>query len=91
MATQMIYSNTVTENRHEYIGASDIGVIMGVGLFKTPFELWCEKTQKINPEEKFTEEQKEIMEMGNLLEDVIAQKYAKKHIKTLLERDFQAE
>ena len=51
MATQMIYSNNVTENRHEYIGASDIGVIMGVGLFKTPFELWCEKTQKINPEE----------------------------------------
>ena len=79
MATQMIYSNDVKENRHEYIGASDIGVIMGVGLFKTPFQLWCEKTQRINPEESFTEEQKERMDMGNMLEDVIAQKYAKKH------------
>lgn len=76
MAT-MNYSNDVTKNRHEYIGASDIGVIMGVGLFKTPFELWCEKTQKIKPE--ISKKQQEIMDMGNLLEDVIAQKYASEH------------
>lgn len=73
------FSNNVTENRHEYIGASDIGVIMGAGLWKTPFELWCEKTQKIDPSKKFTKQQQEIMDMGNLLEEVIAQKYASEH------------
>ena len=79
MVAQLVFSNNVTENRHEYIGASEIGIIMGVGLFKTPFQLWCEKTQKINPEENISTEQEERMLMGTMLEDVIAQHYAKKH------------
>ena len=60
------FSNNVTENRHEYIGASDIGVIMGAGLWKTPFELWCEKTQKIDPSKKFTKQQQEIMPLSQI-------------------------
>jgi len=79
MATQVVFSNNVTENRHEFIGASEIGIIMGVGLFKTPFQLWCEKTQKIKPDENISPEQEERMLMGVMLEDVIAQRYAKKH------------
>lgn len=77
MATQTIIShNDVETNRHEYIGASDIGTIMGVNPFKTPFELWCEKTQKIKPKNL---DDNDSVRMGKVLEEFVAQEYAYRH------------
>lgn len=73
MAVQTISHNDVETDRHTYIGASDIGVIMGVSPFKTPFELWCEKTQKIKPENL---DEKDSVRMGKVLEEFVAQEYA---------------
>lgn len=73
MAQQTISHNDVETERHTYIGASDIGVIMGVSPFKTPFELWCEKTQKIKPENI---DEKDSVRMGKVLEEFVAQEYA---------------
>lgn len=73
MATQTISHNDVETDRHTYIGASDIGIIMGVSPFKTPFELWCEKTQKIKPENL---DEKDSVRMGKVLEEFVAQEYA---------------
>lgn len=54
------------------IGGSDIGVIVGVNKYKTPIELWLEKTGQAKPQ---IENPK--MHWGNVLEDVIAQEYAR--------------
>lgn len=71
--TEKISHNDVVTDRHTYIGSSDIGVIMGVSPFKTPFELWCEKTQKIQPENL---DEKDSVRMGKILEEFVAQEYA---------------
>ena len=73
MSVQTISHNDVETDRHLYVGASDIGVIMGVSPFKTPFELWCEKTQKIKPENL---DEKDSVRMGKVLEEFVAQEYA---------------
>jgi len=39
------------ENRKGYIGGSDIGTIMGVNQWKSPYTLWAEKTGLIEPED----------------------------------------
>lgn len=39
------------ENRNGYIGGSDIGTIMGVNQWKSPYTLWAEKTGLIEPED----------------------------------------
>lgn len=73
MAVNTISHNDVETDRHTYIGASDIGVIMGVNPFKTPFELWCEKTQKISPKKL---DENDSVRMGKVLEEFVAQEYA---------------
>lgn len=72
-AVQTISHNDVETDRHTYIGASDIGAIMGVSPFKTPFELWCEKTQKVKPENL---DKNDNVRMGKVLEEFVAQEYA---------------
>lgn len=57
------------------IGASECGVVLGIDPYKTPYELWLEKTGKILPED--LSEQPQII-MGNLLEPVIAERYSQK-------------
>lgn len=74
MATQQISHKDVRTERHTYIGASDIGVIMGVSPFKTPFQLWCEKTQRVQLPD--LEKTNESVRMGIVLEEFIAQEYA---------------
>ena len=36
----------VKENRHLYIGGSDIAKVMGLSRWGTPLSLWAEKTGK---------------------------------------------
>lgn len=46
----MFLENT-KRDRSNYIGGSDIAVILGESPYKTPYELWLEKTGKIEPED----------------------------------------
>ena len=60
--------------RRQGIGGSDIAAILGLSPYKTPFQLWQEKTGRFEP--SFGPEQEERMHWGNVLEDVVARHYA---------------
>lgn len=52
------------------IGSSDVGTILGVNPFDTPFQLWLRKTGKAKPkEENFA------MRLGHILEPAVAELY----------------
>ena len=55
------------------IGGSDVAAIFGISPWKTPLDLWLEKSGKLMPDESENMWQKE---MGHLLEPVVAQMYA---------------
>ena len=59
--------------RKKGIGGSDVSVIMGVNPYKTPFELWTEKTGRVAP--KKVDNAK--VHWGNILESVVADEYTK--------------
>lgn len=56
------------------IGGSDLAALMGLSPYKTPFQLWQEKTGRFEPD--FSPEQEERMHWGTVLEDVVARHYA---------------
>lgn len=57
-----------------YLGGTDIAAICGLSTYKTPYEVWLEKTGQA-PEETLTEEQEELFYWGHALEDPIATKW----------------
>lgn len=57
--------------RKNGIGGSDIGIILGLNPYKDIYELYIDKTEDL-PEDELSPS----LEWGNLLEDVIASKYA---------------
>jgi len=63
------------ENRSKFIGGSDIAAVMGVSRWKTPLQLWAEKTGAVQPEDL---SDKEYVELGSELEDFIAKHFEKK-------------
>lgn len=65
----------VTQNRHEYIGGSDIAAIMGMSRWKTPLKLWTEKTQKLPAPDLSNVE---AVEMGTRLEQFVADLFSVK-------------
>lgn len=58
--------------RGKGIGSSDVGIIVGVSPFKTPYQLWQLKLGLAKPDEET-----EATIMGHLLEDAVAQRWAK--------------
>ena len=65
----MMATKDVKENRHLYIGGSDIAKVMGLSRWGTPLSLWAEKTGKIPPKDLSNVE---AVELGNDLEDFVA-------------------
>lgn len=63
------------ENRRDYIGGSDIGTIMGVNPWKSPYTLWAEKTGLIEPEDI---SDIEAVWWGTHLEDLVAERFTMK-------------
>lgn len=51
--------------RQNHLGGTDLPVILGIDPYKSPYELWLEKTGKVEPEEKSTAAQL----AGHILED----------------------
>ena len=62
------------ENRNSGIGGTDISVLLGLNPWKTPFQLWQEKTGRLIEEP--VPEARERMYWGTVLEDVVARHYS---------------
>ena len=56
------------------IGGSDVGAILGVNKYKTPFEVYLEKTEPITE----VKEQSESAYFGDIFEDVVAKEFEKR-------------
>jgi putative phage-type endonuclease len=63
------------EDRKNYIGGSDVGVIMGVNPYKSAFTLWSEKVGIIEPEKI---DDKEAVWWGRMTEELIAKRFCEK-------------
>ena len=61
--------------RHEGLGASDTPIIMGYSTYKTPYELYLEKTGAITADDEVTEQQY----WGNALEPAIIKRFAQEN------------
>jgi len=61
--------------RHEGLGASDTAIIMGYSSFKTPYQLYLEKTGILSTEQELTEAQY----WGNALEPLIIKRFAEEN------------
>ncbi len=60
--------------RRKGIGGTDMAVIIGLSPYKTPLELWLEKTGRA--EQQHSPEAEERMYWGTALEDLVARRYA---------------
>lgn len=56
------------------IGGSDVGAILGVNKYKTPFEVYLEKTEPITE----IKEQSESAYFGDIFEDIVAKEFEKR-------------
>ena len=63
------------EDRRNYIGGSDVGVIMGVNPYKSRYTLWAEKVGLIEPEKI---DDKEAVWWGRMTEELIAKRFCEK-------------
>jgi putative phage-type endonuclease len=68
----MLINQDFSLDRSKYIGGSDIGAILGLSRFKTPLEVWMEKTGK---------ETKKLdslpLRFGSFAEDFVAREYSR--------------
>lgn len=62
--------------RRKGVGGSDSSAIMGLSQYATPYTVWLEKTGRVTPEDI---SEKEAVYWGNVLEDVVAAEFAKRH------------
>jgi putative phage-type endonuclease len=68
--TEMTHQEWLQE-RTKGIGGSDASIILGLNKWKTPFELWLEKTGQSNLEDTAGE----AAYFGNKLEDLVAEEF----------------
>ena len=62
-------------DRKTFIGGSDIAAVMGMSKWKSPLQLWAEKTGRIEPDDLSGIE---AVELGTELEDFVAKKFERK-------------
>jgi putative phage-type endonuclease len=68
----MLINQDFSVDRSKYIGGSDIGAILGLSRFKTPLEVWMEKTGK---ETKKADSLP--LRFGSFAEDFVANEYSR--------------
>lgn len=71
------------ETRTKGIGGSDASIVLGLNKWKTPFELWLEKTGQVIP----VESQSEAAYFGSMLEDLVAKEFEKRSGKKVRRRN----
>ena len=70
------------ERRKSGIGGSDVAAVLGVSKWKTPYQLWLDKTS-----DKVEEKESDILHFGSVLEQVIADEYARRNNVKVLRRN----
>ena len=68
----MLINQDFTQDRTKYIGGSDIGAILGLSKFRTPLEVWMEKTGK-----EVRQLDSLPLRFGSFAEEFIASEYAR--------------
>jgi putative phage-type endonuclease len=86
----VVFANTNEMSHEEWlqtrtrgIGGSDASIILGLNKYKTPFELWLEKTGQVTPESSTSE----AAYFGALLEDLVAKEFEKRSGKKVRKRN----
>lgn len=67
----MLINQDFSVDRSKYIGGSDIGAILGLSHFKTPLEVWMEKTGK-----ETTKVDSLPLRFGSFAEEFVASEYS---------------
>lgn len=75
----MITDKQITE-RKNYIGGSDVPIILGISSYKTPYQLYLEKLGIIESKREMTEQQY----WGTILEPIIISEFEKRNNKKVL-------
>lgn len=70
------------ERRKSGIGGSDVAAVLGVSKWKTPYQLWLDKTS-----DKVEEKESDLLHFGSVLEQVIADEYARRNNVKVLRRN----
>ena len=70
------------ERRKSGIGGSDVAAVLGVSKWKTPYQLWLDKTS-----DTVEEKESELLHFGTVLEQVIADEYARRNNAKVLRRN----
>lgn len=65
------------------VGGSDVAAIMGISPWKTPAQVWLEKTGRAMPEDL---SDKPYVEFGNIMEPLIGRWYADRHPDRIVRR-----
>ena len=68
------------KQRSKGLGGSDIGAMLGLSKWKSPMDLWAQKTRRWTPEPIGD---KDFIIFGNLLEDIVANEFARRLGKTV--------
>lgn len=71
------------KDRNNGIGGSDVGTILGLNKWKSPYQLWLEKTNQVQQE--YTES--EPAYWGNVLEEVVAKEFQERTGKKVMRRN----
>lgn len=61
--------NDWLKSREGGIGSSEVATVLGLNPYDTPYQLWLRKTGRV----PVVEEQNNLMRMGHILEDAVAQ------------------
>lgn len=62
------------QGRKKGIGGSDVAAILGLSPYKSPYQLWLDKTGRSEKKDS----QNESAHFGNLLEDVVAKEFSRR-------------
>lgn len=71
------------EQRKRGIGGSDVGALMGLSPWKTPLELWLEKTGRGDPEDI---SDKPYVAFGNVMEPIVGEWFKAQHPDRIVRR-----
>ena len=64
------------EERRKGIGGSDVAAVMGLSPWKTPAQLWMEKTGRVEPDDIGD---RPYVRFGNIMEPIVGKWFAERH------------
>ena len=64
------------ERRKQGVGGSDVAAIMGLSPWRTPAEVWLEKTGRVEPDDI---SDKPYVAFGNIMEPLVGRWYSERH------------